>query len=408
MMLWLLALVLLASLAGIGFRQGVIRVAFAFVGIVMGALLAGLLAKPVRPLLVALGLKTPALAWLLAPVVVFLIISIAFKIGGYFVHHKVDVYFKYQAGDLRLALWERLSRRLGLCLALANGALYLILIATAIYPLSYWTFQLSSAGQDPALVKVINRLGEDMQATGFAKVARALDPMPRVWYDSADLAGLLYNNALIDARVSRYPAFLGLAERQEFQDMAKDTEFNEMRLRREPIMKLLDQSKVQAILQNPELLKVIWATVVPDMQDLQAFLVSGKSPKYGPEKLLGRWTFNVNVAMALFRQAKPNISSKEMQNWKRWMVAAFSKTSFVAMTDHQAILKDVPQLRPPSAGAAAASGPQTLKGEWKSLDGKYQLNLSGGARDETLAATVEGERLTIAGQGMGLVFDRED
>ena len=112
--------------------------------------------------------------------------------------------------------------------------------------------------------------------------------------------------------------------------------------------------------------------------------------------------------MSLFRRAKPNISSTDMQKWKKWMVAAFAKTSFVAMTDHQAILKNVPQLRLPAAGAAPAGGPQTLKGQWKDLDGKYQLALSGGSRDEQLTAAVEGDRLTIAGEGLGLVFDRED
>jgi len=408
MMVWLLALVLLASLAGIGYRQGVIRVAFALVGIVMGALFAGLLAKPIKPVLVALGLKTPALAWLLAPVVAFLIVSILFKVGGFFVHQKVDVYFRYHAGDLRLLLWERLSRRLGLCLALVNGTLYLILIAAAIYPLSYWTFQLASGSEDPRAIKILNRLGQDLQNTGFAKVARALDPMPKIWYEAADLAGLLYTNPLIDARVSRYPAFLGLSERPEFQEMAKDPEWTELRLRQAPIMKLCDQARSQAIIQNPDLLKTIWTTVVTNIQDLQTYLVTGKSPKYGPEKILGRWTFNVNVAMAMFLRTKPDISSKEMQTWKRWLLAAFGKSSFVAMTDHKVILKDVPQLGLPTAGTPSAGGPQTFKGDWKSLDGKYQLNLTGGPREEQVIATVEGERLTIAGEGLALVFDRED
>jgi len=407
MLFWLLALVLLASLAGIGYRQGVIRVAFSFVGILVGALLAGPLAKPVKPLLVAFGLKTPPLPWLLAPLVVFVLISVIFKVGGLVVHQKVDVHFKYHAGDLRLALWERLSRRVGLCLGLANGALYLILLSVVLYPLSYWTFQMARSEQDARVAKILNRLGQDLQSTGFAKVARALDPMPQVWYDSADLAGLIYNNPLSQARLARYPAFLGLAERPEFQDLASDTQFTELLLGRKPIMTVLNHPQAQAILRNPQLMQLIWATVVPDLNDLPIFLDTRKSPKYDPERILGRWTFNVNVALALFRKAKPNISSKEMQNWKRWMMAAFAKTTFVAMTDHQAILKNVPQLRLPAPGAAAA-GPQTLKGEWKNLNGKYQLSLSGGPRDERLTAAVEGERLTIAGEGLSLVFDRED
>ena len=407
MMLWLLALVLLASLAGIGYRQGAIRVAFSFVGILFGALLAGPLAKPVKPLLVALGLKTPALAWLLAPVVAFLVISIIFKVAGYMVHQKVDVYFKYHAGDLRLALWERLSQRVGLCLGLANGALYLILLSAVIYPLSYWTYQLSSGSEDPRMMRILNRLGQDLQNTGFAKVARALDPMPPVWYESADLAGVIYTNSLLQARLARYPAFLGLAERPAFQDLASDNQFTELWQRREPILRLLEYPKAQAVLHNSELLESIWTTVVPDLHDLLTFLETGKSPKYDPERILGRWDFNVTVALAMFRKGKPNITSREMQYWRNWYTTAFAKTSFVAMTDHQVILKNVPQLPAPGA-MPAATGPQTLKGEWKRLDGKYQLTLSDGIKEAEMIASLDGNRLTISGPGMSLVFDRQN
>ena len=115
----------------------------------MGALLAGPLGKLIKPLLVMFGLKTPPLAWVLAPLVVFVLISIIFKVAAHMVHQKVDVHFKYHAGDLRLALWERLSRRLGLCLGLVNGALYLILLSFVIYAFSYWTFQMATSDEDP-------------------------------------------------------------------------------------------------------------------------------------------------------------------------------------------------------------------------------------------------------------------
>jgi hypothetical protein len=408
MMFWLLALVLLASLAGIGYRQGAIRVAFSLIGIVFGALLAGPLGRLVRPLLVILGVKTPTLAWLLAPLIVFVLISVIFKVAALMVHQKVDVYFKYHAGDLRLALWERLNRRLGLCLGLANGALYLILLSSVIYPLSYWTVQLASSDEDPRLARILNRLGHDLESSGFAKVARSVDPMQQVWYDSADLAGLIYNNPLAEARLARYPAFLGLAERPEFQDMANDSQFTELRMQRQPIMTVLDHPKAQAILHNPELLNVVWTTVVPDLKDVPIFLETGKSPKYDQERILGRWTFNVGASMGLVRRTKPNISSTDMQKWKKWMAVVFAKTSFVAMTDHQAILKNVPQLKLPAAGTVSSGGMQTLKGQWKDQDGKYQLTLSGGIRDEQLPALIEGDRLTIAAEGLGLVFDRED
>ena len=407
MMFWLLAVVLLASGAGIGYRQGAVRVAFSFIGILLGALLAGPLGKLFKPLLVAVGVKNPTLAWLLAPLVGFLLISIVFKVAAFMVHQKVDVHFRYHAGDLRQALWERLNRRLGLCLGVFNGAVYLILISFVIYAFGYWTVQMASADKDPKLVRALNGLAQDLQSTGFAKVARAIDPMPPIWYEAADLAGLLYNNSLLEARLARYPAFLGLGERSEFQEIAGDGQFTELRQRREPIMRLLDYPKAQAIIQQPDLLKLIWTTVVPDLPDLRAYLETGKSPKYDREQILGRWNFSVDVTLRLFREAKRNISSKEMQKWKSWMVAAFAKTSFVAMTDHQAILKAMPPVRLPAAGGAPSGGPQTLKGQWKGAQGKYILNLSGGSKDEQLGATVEGDRLTIGGEGLSLIFDRE-
>ena len=88
-------------------------------------------------------------------------------------------------------------------------------------------------------------------------------------------------------------------------------------------------------------------------------------------------------------------------------MAAYAKTCFVAMSDHQAILKNVPQVRLPAPGTASSGGPQTLKGQWKNLDGKYQLALSGGTKEELLSATIQGDRLTVGGEGMELVFDRE-
>src|SRR5713226_1378421 len=102
MMIWLLALILMAAVAAMGYRQGAVRVGFSLVGILLGILLAALLGRFLRPVLAAVGLKNPILLWLLAPFVVFLLVSIAAKIGGFAVHHKIDVYFKYKAGDQRL------------------------------------------------------------------------------------------------------------------------------------------------------------------------------------------------------------------------------------------------------------------------------------------------------------------
>ena len=65
MMIWLLALLLLASLGALGFRQGGIRVAFSLMGILLGIALAGPLGKLLRPPLMAVGVKNPVLLWVI-------------------------------------------------------------------------------------------------------------------------------------------------------------------------------------------------------------------------------------------------------------------------------------------------------------------------------------------------------
>ena len=139
MTIWILALVLLGSSAGLNLRLGVIRAAFSFVGILVAMLFAGLLGKLLKPLFLHMGIENPTLIWLLAPFVVFVIVLILFKMAGFFIQRKVDLFYKYKAGDLRLALWRRLNSQLGLCVGLLNGTAYLILISFVIYNFSYWT-----------------------------------------------------------------------------------------------------------------------------------------------------------------------------------------------------------------------------------------------------------------------------
>src|SRR6185436_17544668 len=156
MTIWLLALLLMGCLAGVGYQQGAIRVAISFVAIVVAALLAGPLAKLVRPVLAAVGVANPVLLWSLAPFIGFVLVLTAFKIGALAAHMKVDVYYKYNAGDLRLALFNRLNARLGLCLGLLNAVAYLVLISFVIHTFSYWTVQMASSDDDPRRLRILN------------------------------------------------------------------------------------------------------------------------------------------------------------------------------------------------------------------------------------------------------------
>jgi len=373
-----------------------------FLGIILAALLAPPLGRLSKPLLVAVGLKNPLLAWVLGPLIVFVIISALVKVGALMLHQKVDVYYKYKAGDLRLALWERLNHRVGLCVGLLNGVAYLILISFVIYAFSYWTVQMATSEEDPKLVKILNRLGQDLEKSGFAKVGRAIDGLPQSFYDAADIAGVIYNNPLAEGRLSRYPGLLPIAERPEFQDLANDAGFSSLRQQRRPIREVMDYPKANTIINNPDLMKSIWETLKPDLKDLETYLTTFHSAKYDPEGILGRWNFDVNSAIAAYRRSKPNMPSGEMQRMKTWMTTQFAKTSLVAMPGGQAIFKNEPRFAPGGPPSVVAPLDQ---GQWTKSDGKYQFTFSSGGQ---MPATVAGDRLKMTNQGTELVLNRED
>jgi hypothetical protein len=408
MTIWILVVVLLASLAGLGYRQGAIRVAASLVGIVVAALLAVPLAPLLKPVMAALGVKNLLLAWVIPPLVVFVIINSLFKAGALVVHRKVDVYFKYKAGDLRLALWERLNARLGLCLGLINGTFYLVLISMVIYAFGYWTVQLSTSEGDPWPVRLFNRVAHDLESTGLARVAKAIDPMPTSYYDAADLAGLLYVNPLAESRLARYPALFALGQREEFQQLAKDGNFAKLRQTRAAIREVLNYPAVDGMINNPELLRLVWTTVLPDLQDLTTFLETGKSAKYDGEKLLGQWAYDFNNSFSLFRKANPKMSAAQLKETRRWMSGLFVNTTLTVGTDGFVLMKSLPQIKPVKPGEPAQAPEfQNLTGKWNAAGGGYQMNFEQEGRKADFEASLQGERLTVKGGTLPMVFERD-
>jgi len=408
MTIWILVVVLLASLAGLGYRQGAIRVAVSLVGIVVAALLAAPLSPLLKPLMAAFNVKNPVLVAAIPPLVVFIIINSLFKAGALFVHRKVDVYYKYKAGDLRLALWERLNARLGLCLGLVNGTCYLVLILMVIYVFGYWTVQLATSDDDPWTVRAFNRVARDLDATSLARVAKVIDPMPPSYYDAADLAGLLYANPLAESRLARYPALFALGQREEFQQLAKDITFVELRQRRAPVREVMNHPVVHGILNNPEFLRLIWSTVQPNLQDLMAFLESGKSAKYEAEKLLGQWSYDFNGSFALFRKANPRLSALQLKEQRRWMSGLYLNTTLTVGTDGFALMRSVPQIKPIKPGEPAQAPEfQDLTGKWSASGGGYRMSFD--RKDGTMdrEASLEGNQLVIKGENPPMVFERD-
>ena len=406
MTIWILVSVMMLSLATLGYRQGAIRVSFSLIGIIVSALLAGPLAKYVSPMLPHVGVHDPTIIWLVSPVIVFWVLLIPFKSVGYFVHRKVEVYFKYKEDGIQLIRWNRLNARLGLGLGLMNGLVYLVLISFIIFDLSYWTAQVATSDDEGMLIKLLNRMGHDSETTGFIQIARAIDPMPDSYFKYADLAGLLYQNPQLLDRLTDYPMFISLTERDDFKQLGQNTEFQNAWKQHAPIRQLLDNDQFKSIWNNPEATDLVWGLVQDNFDDLCAYLQTGHSAKYGGEKIVGRWGFNIAATTSRLLETRPVISSREMRTLRAWVAQSYAKTAFVAGADSQAFLKNLPHMTT-QPGKPPTTEIVSWQGKWKGDGTDYELSLSSGGKKQSMPARIDDTRMTIKDDKTTLVFARE-
>ena len=407
MTIWILALLLMAAGAGMGLRQGAIRVAVSFVGIIISSLLAWPLSGIFRALLPHIGIHNPFAIWLLPPFLVFIILLSAFKSLGLLIHHKVNVHYKYQRQEIHLILWERVNKRLGLCLGLLNGLAYLVLISFVIYDFSYWTVQMATSDEERWPVRMVNRMGRDLQDTGLIRVARAIDPMPEIYFKTADLAGLIYQNPQLLDRLSAYPAFLSLAERDDFKQLGQNTDFQTAWKNHSPISQLWNNSQASTIRQNADIAGTVENLVLTNLDDLQSYLQTGQSAKFSAEKILGRWDFNVMASLTALIQTRANMPSSEMAGIRELWSRAYARTMFVAGADGQAFLKNLPHFKM-QPNQPTTFDTATLQGQWKSNGNDYDLSLADSGANKSAIVTIDGSRLMLKMGSDLLVFDREE
>lgn len=408
MTIWLLTILVLGSTIGLGYRQGVIRASFSFVGILFATLLAVPIGKLFKPILAHVGFENETMAWLVAPIVAFPVVLALFKVTGGWLHHKSEMHFKHKVSELEFSIWTRLNHRIGACVGVLNGTAYVILLNFVIFTFSYWTVQVAASESETGTTRLINRLGVDAQSTGLAKAAGAVGTLPDNYYRAADLAGLICQNPGVSARIVRYPAFLSLLERDDLQALATDGDFTNAWALHAPMGQILNEPAVQNIIKNNDLINTVWAVVEPNMEDLTTYLQTGKSPKYDAEPVLGFWDFDPRVSFAYLRLSQPaTISSSQMRAERDWMAQAYADTILVVSADNQAFMKFWPDTKAPAPQPGQPRATINWKGTWTPDGTNYQFTLSDGADTRTFATSIDGQRLLLKDDKNTYVFDHE-
>ena len=226
--------------------------------------------------------------------------------------------------------------------------------------------------------------------------------MPKNFYKVANLAGLIAQNPQLSDRLGNYPAFISLVERDDIQQLVKNSDFAAAWDSHAPMGQLLNDPQFKALMQNNDLVNVVWETVLTNLDDLTTYLKTGMSAKYN-EPILGRWDFDVNVSAAMLRQARPNIPSNEMRAIRAMWTQGFADTTFVAAGDGEAFLKSLPNFKkqPPVQ--------ETWKGTWTASGTNYNLSLDCNGENKSMTVKIGGGRLTLKDEDKNiLIFDRED
>lgn len=453
MLIWILAVILFALAGVCGYKMGAIRFGVSLVGLILAAALALPLGPYLKALVPMVGLKHPLWPIVLPPLVVFLLIYFIFIGFSFFVHRKVEIHYKYNADDNQRLSWERVNRAAGLWVGLATGAVWLFLFGIVIYGAGYAAVQLSTDETTSTPVKLLSQGRKDLSSTGFDKAVAPFDPMPPRYYEAADILGLIYQNPILISRLTQYPPFLLLGDRAEFQELAKDADFNQMLLTKGDVMTILKHPTLQPILHSPDILQELLGQ---DLKDLRAYLETGVSPRYEEEKILGKWRLDPYATMAQERKRNPDMTSTQMRRLKTVMTEIMPSVSVVATTDKKIVLKAegvadrlrqlfqptpppaaaapqaaTPQLSPqlaqrygrsagptpaPAAAPAAPAKPVVIpylvtsaQGTWDRGADKYQLNVQDEqGKSQTIPAFAEDERLTLMETNVVLVFAKAE
>jgi hypothetical protein len=396
-MVWLIAFACLGLVGLKGYRSGPIRAVFSLVGLIFGVALAGPLSPLTKHLLPFLGLEHPLWQLFVPQALAFLIVLVIFMIAGGVAHRKLSLHYKYKADEKEYLSWERLYCRLGFCVGLLNGAVCFFLLMIPIYIGGYFTAEAASEGNNPAGAQFLTRTRVELHEVKLDRVLAAYDPTPAQVYQASDIADLVLHNPLLKSRISHYPPFLTLGQRPQFQALANNEALLEMIDRQANIGQILNYPPVRAIVTNTALTGEIYGILGNDLNDLQEYLTTGKSPKYDDETILGVWTIDPQATLAQERK-RHGLTPRQLAKVRQDMYPIIMDLSLTATTDHQMILK---KQTPSGANAAIVA-----VGTWKK-DGTYEATIPGSKPEDTEIEIEEGDTLLLPKDGYVLVFDKE-
>ncbi|MCX8155593.1 MAG: CvpA family protein [Verrucomicrobiae bacterium] len=401
MIIWILALVLVLASAALGYTWGAVRTGITMVGLLLASALATPLAPLLYPIFDKLNLGTKFHGFFIAPLIIFLLVMVVFKVVATKVHQMLDTHYKYHAPEFVQTLWLRTNERFGAALSVVNATLYLILIAVFIQVLAYPVSQLASGDQDSAAWRYLLKAHEALESTKMNRVAAAFNPAPKKYYEVSDLMGMVYHNPLLVGRLTSYPPIMELGERDEYRVMydriAGDVEFKKtiLSMPKTPFQQIMGEESFRLIVTNRPYMNEILKL---DFKDLSNYLATGKSAKFD-EPILGRWVYNYQASLAEQRRTRATWKRAEYNQLMASYTNNLHDVTLLGLINNKLVIKSGGHGQPVNI----------LRGTWARESGdRYTLSVDGPwekdiqVRGSRLLARFKLERETRI-----VVFDKE-
>jgi hypothetical protein len=337
MIIWLVGVFLVALAGGIGYFMGGIRSAVCLIGTVVAAFLADTVGGWMVGLLPLIGFKNPLWQFYLPPLLGFLVVSFVFLLIALVPHRLTERHYRNSTDEYTYARWFRLNRRTGAAIGACLGTVWLILLGVLAYVPGYLTTQLADAEENSMSLRLANSLTHGMESTGLQRVVERFQPADEEHYIASDIIGLVYNNPALHSRLASYPPFLGLAEKPEIAELARDPEVNTLIQSRAGLTQILENPRMRAVTDNHEIVNELLAL---DLRDLNAYLRTGVSEKFKDELILGRWRLNVRRSIAEMKiVGSERIPAVEFNLLRRALNVYLDQMTLGFTTDNRALLK---------------------------------------------------------------------
>lgn len=371
MTIWIVGGVLTALAALLGYFLGAIRAAVSLIGVIASAALAKLVGGWMAGLVPSLGLTNPIWAFYVPPLLGFVVCSIVFLVLALVVHHFIQSRLRNNTDEYSYQRWERLNRRTGVGVGALVGLVWLVLVATVAYVPGYLATQLADADESYAPLRLATAITHDVEDTGMIRLVERFNPATPEHFIASDVLGLVYNNPSIHSRLASYPPFLGLAEKPEIGELAKDSEIHSLIQSKAGIPQILEHSRIRAVVDNPDLVNELLGL---DLADLYAYLRTGVSEKYRDERLLGRWRLNVRRSIAEMKIVPSSkLPAVEFNLLRKALNVYLEDMTLGFTTDNRTLVKvkakDEAKLLQTVGRAAASGGAQAPSATQGSEDG---------------------------------------